>query len=120
MLILFILALLDVVASSYDIKKTLEGEAKGVGIEKNEVIDKIAHTDKPAAAILILYNLGKIMLILSLGWAFHGMYGYWIAAPFLLVDAAKHYLAAREWQKLIDGGSLKVPTTAWQKFLLNF
>lgn len=110
-----------IAATLYDIKWTLKGIAKGVGVEANVIITKLAGTVKPSFRQLLLINLLIPILPLGLpglvlGWHNGPLCAFSITA--LLPGIYTHIHGARDWQYLLKGGNPNLLNTSWWSKIL--
>ncbi len=117
LIILFVVALLDVVSTIFDVTLTETGIAKGVGVEGNEVVTTLSGTSKPGRVFLYLWNGLFIVAFVALGLFFNNPAAHGIALVVLAVDSVKHWIGGRMWKTLLKGGTIKQDHTIWQKFL---
>jgi hypothetical protein len=129
-------AVVDAVATVFDVNYTERGLKAGVGIEANEVVDTLARTNKPGALFLYGWNMGFIAAMLvacylmrAYGDVNIGAIGIGGAFAGLLADAGHHVQGGLSWRYMLKGGKLDwegfplpadgnpVAHSAWAKFV---
>ena len=130
-IILSVLVVLDLIMGWMDARITNKGIKAGIGVEGNGLLVKLAGTDKPSLTKLVVYNVGKLAVWMSIGlvFAYHfpsttatsPVYLGKVFCPlFAAIDAAKHYQGFRQWAWMFRNPGKRVEdqeNTAWQKFI---
>ena len=108
------------IADIYDIKQSLKGIQKGVGVEGNSIITTLAGTNKPTFFQYLWINL--LIPILPLGVpgliSLHNPGLSAFSATALSFGIYSHIHGGLDWQYLINGGDPnKLNPAWWQKIL---
>ena len=111
-----------IVADIYDIRLTVAGIKKGVGVEGNSIITTLAGTDKPTWFQLLWINM--LVPILPIG--ISGLISAYDNPPasiffslMLAFQVYGHWRGGRAWVYLINGGNPNTYLPKWWQKLLD-